>query len=140
MLSLNLKYNHKSITVIIFWMTLQELILLGLQRRTMALIFLVQDLILKYSKNLDVLTQDTKFALIHIWACLFIWLCLISLIGVGKYLIDRFNLSSKWPFLNRYFLLRAKFQLYYFTLHSLLIFIMLLILLIINLMALIRSF
>lgn len=74
--------------------------------------------------------------LINILTGLFTILCLFNLMSVfySGQIIAYFNLESRYPRLAKYFSLRRKFQFYYFTLNSALIFITSAILIIVNLL------
>jgi hypothetical protein len=52
----------------------------------------------------------------------------------GDYLIEKFNISTKYPRIHKYIQLRRKFQRYYLILDLTIIFIMLIILALLNIL------
>lgn len=96
-----------------------------------------QELFNYVQSSIENLTQYQKFAFIHISASIFILFCLFTLIAVftGQQLIDYFNLTTRFPRLAKYILLRQRFQLFYFILNSIFIIIMLLIIISLNIFA-----
>jgi hypothetical protein len=67
------------------------------------------------------LTLNQLGAIGHIFACIFILMCLLSLITIfySDFLITNLNLEEKYPKLAKIIKLRKKFQQYYFILNSL---------------------
>jgi hypothetical protein len=95
------------------------------------------EILTSFQQFIDGLTQEQKFALIHIFSSIFILFCLFSLIGVflGNEFIERIQLIKRFPRLEKYILLRQKFKWYYFVLNSLLIILMLLVIISLNVYA-----
>lgn len=102
----------------------------------------VQDTINQVQVWIDGLTQSQKLAVIHISASVTILFCLFTLVGVyfGDWFLDYFRLESRFIRLARYFSLRRKLRSSYFIWNSLLIFIVVLALIIINIVAFIDDF
>jgi len=98
----------------------------------------LQELFNSAQSYIDNLTHYQKFAFIHISSSIFMLFCLFTLIAVfsGNQLINYFNLSSRFPRLEKYILLRQKFQYYHFISNSLFIFLTLLIIIGLNILAL----
>jgi hypothetical protein len=97
----------------------------------------VQDTINQAQVLIDGLTQSQKLAVIHISASVTILFCLFTLVGVyfGDWFLDYFRLEYRFTRLARYFSLRRKLRTSYFIWNSLLIFIVVLALIIINIVA-----
>jgi hypothetical protein len=81
-----------------------------------------------------------SLAITHLSAIIFIILSLISLISMyfGDYLIEKFNISNKYPRIHKYIQLRRKFQRYYLILDLTIIFVMLIILAILNIILFVK--
>jgi len=76
-----------------------------------------------YQQFLDHLTQNQKFALIHILLSIIIFISLLNMVGLylGDRIIIYFKLEDKYPRLAKIIQLRRKVLTYYFLLDSLFI-------------------
>jgi hypothetical protein len=80
-------------------------------------------LIDKFNEFLSTLSMEQLCFVINITSSLFILSCVFSIFCAqcGNYLIDKFNLESKFPRLSKFIKLRVKFQHYYILINLLLI-------------------
>jgi hypothetical protein len=76
----------------------------------------IQEFISKFQQFIDNLSQEQKFAVIHISFNIAILFCLFTLIGIhsGDRIIEYFKLEEKYPKLAKYFYIRSRMKTYSF--------------------------
>src|SRR6266576_3509211 len=96
--------------------------------------FIGTDIINILQSHYSNLNYFQNIAIAHLSAIVFIFLSVISLVSIyfGDYLLNKYNIKSKYPRIHKFIQLRRKFQRFYLILDLTIIFIMLIILSILN--------
>ncbi len=96
--------------------------------------FIGTDIINILQSHYSNLNYFQNIAIAHLSAIVFIFLSVISLVSIyfGDYLLNKYNIKSKYPRIHKFIQLRRKFQRFYLILDLTIIFIMLIILAISN--------